>query len=159
MRWRRIAFLVVLGILAAPAGALVSVAIAPAVRAVATQLGEAPRPAATSRPRALPVATSTARARVRAMRLAGGGGEPAREPAKKVLRDRLELLALIALWYAASVVCTNTTKSIGAHWSVLTFSQLVLSTVCGAVVVCVLGYPQKFQAQILISPFYSDFIW
>jgi hypothetical protein len=158
MRWRSCcAFLVVLGcIVAAPAGALVSVASAPAVRVAATQLGEAPRSAA-SRPRALPV--GIARARVRAMRLAGGAGEPTREPAKTVLRDRLELLALIALWYAASVVCTNTTKSIGAHWSVLTFSQLVLSTVCGAVVVCGLGYPQKFQAQILNSPIYSDFIW
>jgi hypothetical protein len=159
MRWSSIAFLVVLGIKAAPAGALVSVTSAPAVRAAATLLGEAPRPAATSRPRALPVATGTVRSRVLAMRLAGGAGEPAREPAKKVLRDRLELLVLIALWYAASVVCTNTTKSIGAHWSVLTFSQLVLSTVCGAVVVCGLGYPQKFQANVLKSHIYSDFIW
>jgi len=79
-----------------------------------------------------------------AMQLSGGGTELAKEEKKTPLQERLELLALIALWYATSVVCTNTTKSIGVHWSVLTFSQLVFSTLCGALVVCGFGY-KKFQ--------------
>ena len=79
------------------------------------------------------------------MHLSGGGEHTKIEGNPKTpLRERLELFALIALWYASSVVCTNTTKSIGAHWSVLTFSQLVLSTLCGLLVVCGFGY-QKYQ--------------
>ncbi len=157
-RWlRRAAVLgAVLGGLVAPAGALVVVAGgAPARRAAPlTPIaagGEARvlRRAAAGRPLVRRAAEGgSAGGGLRAMRLSGGDGggkEGAREPAAATLRERVELLALIALWYAASVVCTNTTKSIGAHWSVLTFSQLVLSTVCGAFVVCVLGYPQRFQ--------------
>ena len=83
--------------------------------------------------------------RMRALKLAGGGAELSQGEPKTSLRSQLELWALIGLWYAASVICTNTTKSIGAHWSVITFSQLILSTLCGAVVVCGAGYPQKFQ--------------
>ena len=152
--FRRAAVLgAVLGGILVPAGALVVVAGGAPARCAAPLAagGEARvlrRPSA-GRPLLRHAAEGgSARGGVRAMRLSGGGGadkEGAREPAKTPLRERVELLALIALWYAASVVCTNTTKSIGAHWSVLTFSQLVLSTVCGAVVVCGLGYPQRFQ--------------
>jgi drug/metabolite transporter (DMT)-like permease len=91
-----------------------------------------------------------------AMRLSGGGGADSSGDKKRwllgskilgsesPLRERAELLFLITLWYATSVVCTNTTKSIGAHWSVLTFSQLVISTLCGLVVVCGFGY-KKYE--------------
>jgi len=30
-------------------------------------------------------------------------------------------------------VCTNTTKQLGLHWSMLTLSQLSISSLCGAV--------------------------
>ena len=96
--------------------------------------------ASTGRYCARSIRSSPAAGKGTCMHLAGGGGEITKQEAKSPLRERMELFALIALWYASSVVCTNTTKSIGAHWSVLTFSQLVFSTLCGIVVVCGFGY-------------------
>ncbi|MGB1600485.1 MAG: hypothetical protein ACPIOQ_47505, partial [Promethearchaeia archaeon] len=49
--------------------------------------------------------------RMRALKLAGGGAELSQGEPKTSLRSQLELWALIGLWYAASVICTNTTKS------------------------------------------------
>jgi drug/metabolite transporter (DMT)-like permease len=37
----------------------------------------------------------------------------------------------ILLWYGTSVICTNTSKQLGIHWSILTLSQLSISSLCG----------------------------
>lgn len=37
--------------------------------------------------------------------------------------------------YASSVVCTNTSKELGMHWSLLTMAQLMISTVASCVVI------------------------
>ena len=51
-------------------------------------------------------------------------------------KGRVELLVYIVLWYATSVVCTNTSKQLGIHWSILTLSQLSISSVCGFLLIC-----------------------
>ena len=74
---------------------------------------------------------------------------PAAEPASP---GGLPLtMAIIALWYAASVVCNQTTKvltaSLGAQC--LTLAQLVVSTGCGALV---LGTLRAFCSECVFQP-------
>lgn len=40
---------------------------------------------------------------------------------------------LIVAWYGSSVLCTNTSKSLHLPWTLLTFVQMILSSVCGII--------------------------
>jgi len=45
-------------------------------------------------------------------------------------RAAAEMGATIFAWYATSVVATNTSKSLGVHWSALTLAQLLVASSC-----------------------------
>ena len=64
------------------------------------------------------------------------GGRISRSESQDEWKGRIELLVYILLWYATSVVCTNTSKQLGIHWSILTLSQLSISSVCGFLLIC-----------------------
>jgi hypothetical protein len=48
-------------------------------------------------------------------------------------------LLLIPHTITKQVVCTNSTKGLGLHWSVVTFAQLLISSMCGFIGIPVLG--------------------
>uniref|UniRef100_A0A6U4TXC1 Sugar phosphate transporter domain-containing protein n=1 Tax=Hemiselmis andersenii TaxID=464988 RepID=A0A6U4TXC1_HEMAN len=82
-------------------------------------------------------------------------------------RDKIELGVLIFLWYATSVVCTNSTKGLGLHWSIVTLSQLVISSLCGFVGIRLFGIvpykpianaDQLKQTSLLAAVFTMGFI-
>lgn len=59
---------------------------------------------------------------------------------KRRWQDTVELSSYLILWFVLSAVCTNTSKQLDLHWSLLTFIQFVISAVCGAVVILSLQF-------------------
>jgi drug/metabolite transporter (DMT)-like permease len=59
-----------------------------------------------------------------------GVGSDAIKKAQPPPAQSSSMFLLIVAWYASSVVCTNTSKSLNLPWTTLTFFQMLISTLC-----------------------------
>lgn len=51
----------------------------------------------------------------------------------KLSEPKNSLMATIVAWYGSSVICTNTSKSLGLPWQLLTLAQLMIGSLCAYV--------------------------